>query len=143
MGDKLRVLVDVNIVLDVLAERQPHYEASARVWAAVESGVADGLLAAHTLTTLFYLLSKHSSRTQATQSLHDLLNVFSVAQVDEGVIRQALALGWVDFEDAAQMAAASSSGADYLITRNPKDFEDGLLPVLQPGDLLALLRSSE
>jgi hypothetical protein len=40
------------------------------------------------------------------------------------------------------MAAALNSQADYLVTRNPKDFKDGLVRVLQPGDLLALFSTS-
>jgi hypothetical protein len=52
-----------------------------------------------------------------------------------------MTLGWKDFEDAVQMAAAFNAQAQYLITRNPKDFEDRLVRVLQPGDLLALFSS--
>ena len=50
-----RVLVDVNVVLDVLLDRQPHVEASAAVWAAIETGSSEGLLAAHAVTTIHYL----------------------------------------------------------------------------------------
>jgi len=50
-------------------------------------------------------------------------------------------LGWSDFEDAVQIAAAYRAGADYLNTRKPKDFEGGLIDVVQPGEFLALLRA--
>lgn len=52
---KRRVLIDLDVVLDVLLDRAPHAEASAALWAAVEAGEADGLLAAHCVTTLHYL----------------------------------------------------------------------------------------
>jgi hypothetical protein len=55
------------------------------------------------------------------------------------VIRQALAWGWPDFEDAVQMATAVQAQADYLITRNPSDFQAGILPVVQPAAFLTLL----
>ena len=45
-----RVLFDTNVVLDVLLDRQPYVEASAAAWAAVETGVAEGMLAAHAVT---------------------------------------------------------------------------------------------
>ncbi|MCG3212568.1 MAG: hypothetical protein FOGNACKC_06238 [Anaerolineae bacterium] len=138
MADKPRILLDANIVLDVLARRDPHYAASAAVWALVEQGHADGFLAAHTLTTLHYLLSKYQGPAQAMINLTKLLRVFRVAGVDQAVIDQALAFGWADFEDAVQMAAAFNLPADYLITRNPKDFKDAPVRVLQPGDFLAL-----
>ncbi len=138
MSNKPRILVDANIILDVLARREPHYPASAAVWALVEQKELDGLLAAHTVTTLHYLLSKHLSRTQANLTLTKLLQVFAVAAVDETVILKALALGWTDFEDAVQMAAALNAQVDYLVTRNPKDFKDTLVKILQPTDLATL-----
>ncbi len=54
----MRILIDTNIVLDVLLDRSPYVEASAAVWAAVETGNAEGLLAAHAATTIYYLLQK-------------------------------------------------------------------------------------
>lgn len=132
------VLLDANIVLDVLAHREGHYATSAAVWAIIEQGHAEGFLAAHTVTTLHYLLSKHQGQVQAQISLTKLLQVFRVAGIDQAVIEQALALSWTDFEDAVQMAAAFKLPADYLITRNPRDFKVPLVRVLQPGDFLAL-----
>jgi len=109
----------------------------------VESGRAKGLLAAHSLTTLHYLLARHTDYLQAATALQDVLRVFSVATVDQDVILQALALGWHDFENAVQMAAASKAGAEYLITRNLKDFKKGPISVLLPTEFLALLRGTQ
>ncbi len=53
-----RVLFDVNVVLDVLLDRKPHADASAAAWAAVETGTAEGFLAAHAVTTIHYLIRK-------------------------------------------------------------------------------------
>ena len=96
------LLLDLNVVLDVLQKREPHYEGSARVWAAVEDGRAKGFMAAHSVTTLFYLLARYLNRNLATAAIRDVVEVFSVAQVDEAVIRHALSYGWKDFEDAVQ-----------------------------------------
>ena len=137
MANELVVLLDLNVVLDVLAKREPHYAESQRIWAAVETDQVRGILAAHSVTTLYYLLSKHLDHQHAEASLRDVLQVFSVAMVDETVIQSALALWWEDFEDAVQMAAAAEAGASYLITRNVKDFGDGPLPALTPGELMA------
>ena len=133
------LLLDLNVVLDVLQRREPHYEASARIWAAVEEGHLRGFVAAHSVTTLFYLLTRYLDRNQALAAIHDLVDVFSVAAVDESVVRRALSYGWKDFEDAVQMAAAAGAGADFLITRNPKDFATGPVAVLQPAELPAIL----
>ena len=135
------VLLDLNIVLDVLQKRKPHFDASAKVWAAVEEGRLLGSVAAHSVTTLFYLLSQHLTWAKAIAAVHDLVSVFSVAKVDEAVIHDALSYGWKDFEDAVQMAAAADVEADFLITRNPKDFKAGPVAVLEPAELPAILQA--
>ena len=139
MGANMRVLVDLNIVLDVLEKREPHFLDSVKIWTAVDKGDIDGCLAAHSLTTLFYIMRKRVGSKQATKLLAHTLNIFSVAPVDEKVIRQALLLDWHDFEDAVQLCAAAQVGVDYLITRNVKDFKGGSIPVMMPAAFGALL----
>jgi hypothetical protein len=112
---------------------------SAGVLAAAETGMIEGWVAAHSLTTLFYLLARYQSAEQARVALTDLLTFLSVAAVDHVVIEQALNLPYPDFEDAVQMMAAVRSGVQYLVTRNARDYGMGPLPVLQPAELLALV----
>jgi len=102
----MKLLLDANVVLDVLAMREPHWKASAGVLARVESGKAKGLIAAHSVTTIYHLLSKHLNRKKARAAIVRLLNVLDVAAVNHYVLSDALSLGWEDFEDAVQAAAA-------------------------------------
>jgi len=139
---KLRVLFDLNVILDVLTRREPFYADSAKVWEKVETGNVDGMLATHSITTLFYLLSKHKTHQESSNIIQSLLQVFEVAAVDEGVILQALALAWQDFEDAVQAVAAARAGAIYIITRNIQDYKDSPIPACSPADFLTYLRSS-
>src|SRR5205809_809522 len=99
----LRVLIDLNIILDVLQRREPFYAMSSRVLASAESGQIEGLVAAHSLTTLFYLVTRDQSAEQARIILGELLVFLPVASVDGTVIQQALHLPYRDFEDAVQM----------------------------------------
>jgi predicted nucleic acid-binding protein len=135
----MRVLVDLNVILDVLTLREPYHKTSRQVWAAVEAGRVQGLIAAHSVTTLFYLLTRHTSSAQARMTLIDLLQVFSVASVDQAAIQTAIIFAWPDFEDAVQMTAAMQAGATYVVTRNPDDFKNGPLAALTPPSFLALL----
>ena len=139
MAAEFKVLIDLNVILDVLQPREPFYDTSARVLAAAETGLVEGWVAAHSLTTLFYLLARYQSAEQARVALTDLLTLLSVAAVDHEVIEQALNLPYPDFEDAVQMMAAVRSGARYVVTRNVRDYGLGPLPVLKPAELLALL----
>ncbi|MCB8924321.1 MAG: PIN domain-containing protein [Ardenticatenaceae bacterium] len=134
------ILVDLNVILDVVQHRQPFYEESARVLDAVVRGEAVGWVAAHSITTLFYVINRVRNRETAVATLTSLLDIFIIAPVDDAIIRKALAWGWADFEDAVQMAAAVHIGANYLVTRNPRDFQTGIIPVIQPAAFLTLLQ---
>jgi predicted nucleic acid-binding protein len=139
MANNIRILVDLNVVIDVIQHRQPFYEDSARVLDAVVRKEVSGWLAAHTLTTLFYVISRLRNRETAVSVLTGLLGSFTAATVDDAVVRKALSWGWDDFEDAVQMAAAVASNVDYLITRNIDDFQSGPVSVVQPAAFLVLI----
>jgi len=139
MANKPAILVDLNVIIDVVQHRQPFYEESAQILDAVVREQVTGWVAAHSMTTLFYVINRLRGRETAVTAINGLLEAFTVAAVDEQVIRKALSWGWADFEDAVQMAAAANAGVDYLITRNPRDFQSGTVPVVQPATFLTLL----
>ncbi len=139
---KLTILVDTNVIMDIFTRRQPFYAASAGVWAAVEKDLLHGMVAAHSVTTLYYLVERYTNHQQAVLAISDLLRVFRVAPVDQNVLMQAMALNWRDFEDAVQVCAAIEAGGHYVISRDATDFTGAGLPVLSPADLLQLLNAS-
>jgi predicted nucleic acid-binding protein len=134
-----RILLDVNLVLDVLLDRKPHAAAASDVWAAVETGRAEGFLSAHAITTVHYLNAKAVGWRTAIETTDALLSVFEVAPVDESVTRSALALGWPDFEDAVTAAAAERARCAAIVTRNPRDFHGSPVRVLTPVEAAAWL----
>ena len=140
MGEaKTSVLFDLNIILDVLQERIEFYEFSARLLARAETGVIQGWLAAYSVTTLFYLIAKDKSPEHARVTITSLLQFLKIAPVDQSTIEQALNLPYQDFEDAVQMIAALRIRADYLLTRNVRDYQPAPLAVITPAELLAIL----
>ena len=134
-----RLLLDINIVLDVLLNRQPHAGASAAVWAAVEAGTVEGLLAAHAVTTVHYLVRKELGNAGAKRTVEALLRVYRVAAVDGVVIQFALDLSSSDFEDAVTAAAARLAGCDAIVTRDPKGFRGSPVRCLPPEAVPPLL----
>jgi predicted nucleic acid-binding protein len=137
MPSKPTVLIDLNILLDVLQKREPFYETSARLLAMIETGKIKGYIASHSITTLFYLIKKDRSIAEARAIITNLLQFMKVAAVDQSTIEQALNLDYPDYEDAVQMISALQCKADYLITRNCKDYQPPLLSVMQPVDFLS------
>lgn len=135
-----RLLVDLNVVLDVLLDRRPHVTAASRLWEAIETGKVRGALPAHAFTTIHYLATRSRGRAFARRTIDELLRVFDVARVDAVVIRKALSYEWPDFEDAVCAAAAVAAGCDVLVTRDPKGFPDPPLRVIDPATALAGLR---
>lgn len=138
-ADALKVLFDLNIILDVLQERKGFVENSARVLACAETGIIQGRLAAHSITTLYYLVAKDQTPGQARVTLTSLLLFLNIAAVDRATIEQALNLPYLDFEDSVQMISAVQIQADYLVTRKVKDYQPSPIKVVQPVELLAVL----
>jgi predicted nucleic acid-binding protein len=135
-----KVLIDTNVVLDVLLDRQPHAGASVAVWAAVETGSAKGLLAAHAVTTIHYLIRRELGLARARRTISTMLSVFGIAAVDGAVIEVALGLPLSDFEDAVTAAAAQFAGCEYIVTRDPKGFRGCGMRVLMPEAAVPVLR---
>jgi predicted nucleic acid-binding protein len=133
-----RVLFDINVVLDVLLDRKPYVEASAAAWAAVENGVSEGLLAAHAVTTIHYLVRKELGAARAKQTVSTILRVFGVAVVDGGVIQESLQSSLSDFEDAVTAAAARLAGCDFIVTRDPKGFRGSPVRPVTPEGAIPL-----
>lgn len=137
--DKPQVLFDLNIILDVLQEHPDFYDFSARLLASAETGKIQGWLAAHSVTTLFYLIARDRSANQAHVTLTSLLQFLKIAPVDQTTIEQALNLPYRDFEDAVQVIAALHIHVNYLVTRNVRDYQPASVAVIQPVELLAVL----
>lgn len=136
-----QVLVDLNLILDVVLDRQPHAEIAARLWAALETGHGKGYLPAHGVTTVYYLVEKARGAAFARRAIGALLAAFGVAPVNEAVLRRAVALAWPDLEDAVCAAAAEAAGCDVIASRDPSGFPDPPVRVSDPTTVLAWLVS--
>jgi len=133
-----RLLFDLNVVLDVILDRKDA-SVAAQLWAAVETGKGTGIIPAHGVTTIHYLLARARGHTFARRAIDGLLRVFEVAPVDEKVLHRALALGFDDFEDAVCAAAAELSSCDIIVTRDTKGFAHSPVGPLDAATALAWL----
>ncbi len=134
-------MVDLNVVLDVMQHREPHYTDSARVLDAVVQHVIEGVIPSHCVTTLSYILSKHVSTEKTHDILRWLLDHFSIEPATHLIFQTALALQFADYEDAVVHALAESARCDCIITRNTQDFSQATLPVFSPTEFLDELES--
>lgn len=130
------ILIDLNVLLDVLQKREPHYRASAAALEKVIRQEERGLLAAHAITTAHYLVSRYQNRKKADQVIEWLLKYFEIAAVGREELVNAQRLGWGDFEDAVVASAAKSAGCQAVVTRNVKDFRNSPVAALMPSEYL-------
>ncbi len=137
-----RILFDTNVILDVLLDRQPHAEASTAVFASVETGIAEGMLAAYAVATIHYLVQKELGAVKARRIVSALLRVFGVAAVNGAVVQEALQSPLPDFEDAVTAAAARLAGCECIVTRDPKGFRASPVRPLTPEAVTASLNLS-
>lgn len=134
------VLVDANIIIDVLQYRSP-FDADARqVLTLCAQKKITGILAAHTIPTLFYVMRKFYDQQLLRKTLANLCNIFMVSATTEQKILNALNnISFSDFEDSLQEECALEFQADYIITRNTKDFKNSRIKVLSPPEFIKVM----
>jgi predicted nucleic acid-binding protein len=136
----MRILLDTNIVLDVLLDRQPFVDDSRRVWDAADQGAFEACVAGFTLPTIHYICKRHAGRAAADDAVDTCLAAFEIAALYRECLVAARRFSGNDFEDNLQLASAVSDFIQGIVTRNPQDFPGSPIPVYSPAELLAILR---
>ncbi len=131
----MRLLLDINIFLDVVFQRPGEPASSALIASCGKTN--DAWLAWHSLATLAYLIERQQSAHEARSFIADLLTWAQVATTGQTDAKRALDWPMPDFEDALQASAALACGASYIVTRNGRDFSGSPVPVISPEDFLA------
>lgn len=132
-------LVDTNIFLDVLLDREGLVEESLRVLEIFERAPGAGWISWHTLSNLYYIGERSVGRTAALRQIDAILRVFEVCPVDSAAARLARTLPMKDFEDALQVASALKAGVPVLVTRKAGDFKTSPVLALRPAEFLSSL----
>lgn len=135
----MRFLVDANILLDVLMNRQPHVTDSASIWKLCETGQAKGYISSLTFANLIYIMRKEINPKGIEIILDKLSLIFHFADLTSSDLISAAKLQWNDFEDAVQCVTAKRLNADYIITRNVKDFKESDIIAITPTNMLKLI----
>ena len=132
-------MFDSDVLLDVLAQRQPFVVASARALNTVTQEQVQGYVSGHAVTNMFYILRRQIGSEAARELLFRLLQRIQAASVTDEIIRQALQSPVTDFEDAVTSLAANAAGLEVIVTRNTSDFVTSSVPAMLPEEFLATL----
>jgi predicted nucleic-acid-binding protein len=136
----VKLLIDINVLLDLLQRRGTFDRPAAQLFAAVEMKRAVGYVSGHTITTVYYIMRRGTSAPVAESAVLTLLRVLKVIPVDRDDMIRALGYGWSDFEDAVQSVCAAKIGADFIVTRDLQDFRGSAVPAREPASVLPLLK---
>lgn len=139
MKDKL--FLDTNVVIDLLGEREPFYEAVAKIVSLADKGRIQLSVSALTYATAFYILSRFEDKELVKEKIRKFKVISETSDLTDKVLDKGLSSKIRDFEDALQYFYALENECHIIITRNGKDFKESGLPVLSPDEYLNSLRN--
>lgn len=136
-----KLFVDSDIILDLLAERDPHYIHAARLFTLIDQNEIVACTSPLIFANLHYLLKKQTTNLLALKSLRKLKTLVNILPIDEKVIEQSLNSEFNDFEDAIQYFTAVNNGITLIITRNKIDYKRSKIDVLTAEEFLKSLET--
>jgi predicted nucleic-acid-binding protein len=136
-----KVLIDINIILDVLNKREDHISAAELIDLCSKKKIR-GFLSSHEITTLSYFLEKYNyGNEKRNMIIINLLDIFSIIPTTEKILRESLFSKITDYEDAVIEQSGKSAEVDFIITRNIKDFKGGDIPCCNAKEALAMFEN--
>ena len=136
----MRILIDTNIILDLIQNREPHCENASKIINSCVTGKNSGYLSSHSLSDLFFILRKDKSVSERKSLILHLCKFFKVvSEVKDFFISVCNNPDWNDLEDGLQMKCAETENLDYIITRDKETgFKNSPVKILSPTDFLKL-----
>lgn len=134
-----RVKFDINVLTDVAANREPFASESGAAIDPVIEGKIEGFVAAHAVTTLFYLVHKKRGPSEALAAIDFVLAYFKVVHIDTELLHAARGLAGADFEDNVVICSALRANCEIIVSRDSSGFHGAEIPSLLPADFRAWL----
>lgn len=131
-----KVFLDTNILLDYILDRGLVSVHAEHVFDLCVRGEIECSIAAHSVVKVFYILRKYYSVQARKTILDSLCDLCYIEPIDEASIKRVLAGKHKDIEDHLQMICAEKSGAECIITRDMKGFQDSPVRIISPESFL-------
>ena len=134
------LLIDTNVIVDVAIKRTPFYEDSKKIFDFCSSNRVKGVIAAHSIPNLWYIMRKQYTSEQRRKFVSALFDYFEISSLDKNRLLSAVQRdNFSDFEDCLQDECAAAVKADLIITRNTKDFAGAKVKAITPKEAVELL----
>jgi predicted nucleic acid-binding protein len=131
-----RLFLDTNVILDLLAHRDPHFDSIARLATLADQKKLALVSSPLSFTTVDFILNKYESEDSVRAKLRKFKIICEVGEVNEETIEKGLNSAFKDFEDAVQYYSALQTNCSVIITRNAKDFKHSSIPVMTAEEYL-------
>lgn len=131
-----KVFVDTNIIIDLLAKREPFYKDAQDLFTLSDKKEIELCISSLSFAKAYYSIAKHHKDVDAKKYLSKFKVLVTVFPLEDKAIELALASDFTDFEDGLQYFIAMDNEADIIITRNKKDFKSSKIPVMTAGEYL-------
>lgn len=132
----MKILIDSNVILDVLIRREKFFDHSRSVLLLCEIGLVEAVVSAMSIPNIIYIMRKELPRQDVEKVIRTITAIAKVSALTIEDIRRAAAGKFEDFEDGIQHSCAVRSKADYIVTRNLKDYSESQIPAISPHDFL-------
>ena len=132
----MKVLIDTNVILDVLCARPDFIAASSKVWKLCEVNKVEGCISALSVPNIVYIMRKELTPEKTQQLIGQITMIFKVVDLKSADLTNAAEMYSSDYEDAVQMCQAKRIKADFIVTRNIKDFKNSKISALKPDEFL-------
>lgn len=133
-----RVLVDVNIFVDVICKRKG-WEDSFKLLEIVKNGEADGWISSFTKPMLYFLHVSKIGEKSARKLVTDLTESFAEIPLRQGINSKALLGILPEYVDNIQLESAKQFLLDAIITGDKKKYCQDKLTTYTPEEFIALL----
>lgn len=140
MHGKLKLLVDTNVIIDSLWQREPAAAEATLLLALGKLGEFSLWITPWQVTNLVYILSdggKQRYMEQVLASLGEIRRFVNICPVDGVDVDRMLETTWKDPEDALLFDVALRCGMDAIITQNIRDF------AVPEGDFIKVLTAPQ
>ena len=135
----MRVLLDTNVLIDIYTNRSSGDALSRRLLLLDAFGDAEFWASASCFTDMFFILGRFFKGNVIQDAFRESFRWLHICSVDSSDITAAANQQWDDFEDCVINTAAMKVKADFILTRNKKDFTQSTIPAKTPSELFDYL----
>jgi predicted nucleic acid-binding protein len=140
----MKVLIDTNVVIDVLERREAFFDDSYAIVKLAAEDKCDAFIPAGSIADVYYIIRKSGKNPVAARdAIASLLQLVHACDTAASDVIAALTLDVDDFEDSILAATARREKAEYIITRNERDFVQSPVPAISPAAFISRLKKKK